>query len=161
MCKRISGISVYCSWVCNHYMHISPWLRACVLSHFSFVPLFVTLWIATSLLCPWNSPGKNTGVGWHFLLQGIFPTQGSNHKPLAGSFFTTSATYNPLTMPCNYKCSYNFSSSSSTPKTPEGITQRNVYLCAPKDMYKKGYSIMVCSIKKQETTKLIDKRMYM
>ena len=22
-----------------------------------------------SLLCPWNSPGKNTGVGYHFLLQ--------------------------------------------------------------------------------------------
>ena len=32
----------------------------------------------TRLLCPWNSPGKNTGVGCHFLLQGIFPTQGSN-----------------------------------------------------------------------------------
>ena len=26
----------------------------------------------------WDSPGKNTGVGCHFLLQGIFPTQGSN-----------------------------------------------------------------------------------
>ena len=25
-----------------------------------------------------NSPGKNTGVGCHFLLQGIFPTQGLN-----------------------------------------------------------------------------------
>ena len=32
----------------------------------------------TRLLCPWNSPGKNSGVGCHFLLQGIFPTQGSN-----------------------------------------------------------------------------------
>ena len=30
------------------------------------------------LLCPWNSPGKNTGVGCHALLQGIFLTQGSN-----------------------------------------------------------------------------------
>ena len=29
-------------------------------------------------LCPWDSPGKNTGVGCHFLLQGIFSTQGSN-----------------------------------------------------------------------------------
>ena len=28
------------------------------------------------LLCPWDSPGKNTGVGCHFLLRGIFPTQG-------------------------------------------------------------------------------------
>ena len=31
----------------------------------------------TRLLCRWNSPGKNTGVGGHSLLQGIFPTQGS------------------------------------------------------------------------------------
>ena len=30
------------------------------------------------LLCPWNSPGKNTGVGYHALLQGIFPIQGLN-----------------------------------------------------------------------------------
>ena len=30
------------------------------------------------LLCPWNSPGKNTVLGCHFLLQGIFSTQGSN-----------------------------------------------------------------------------------
>ena len=30
------------------------------------------------LLYPWNSPGKNTGVGCHALLQGIFPTQVSN-----------------------------------------------------------------------------------
>ena len=29
-------------------------------------------------LCPWDSVGKNTGVGCHFLLQGIFPTQGLN-----------------------------------------------------------------------------------
>ena len=28
--------------------------------------------------CPWDSPGKNTGVGYHFLLQRIFLTQGSN-----------------------------------------------------------------------------------
>ena len=30
------------------------------------------------LLCPWDFPGKNSGVGCHFLLQGIFPTQESN-----------------------------------------------------------------------------------
>ena len=39
----------------------------------SHVRLFVA-----RLLCPWNSPGKNTGVCCHFLLQGIFLTQGSN-----------------------------------------------------------------------------------
>ena len=32
----------------------------------------------TRLPRPWDSPGKNTGVGCHFLLQGIFPIQGSN-----------------------------------------------------------------------------------
>ena len=30
------------------------------------------------LYSPWNFPGQNTGVGSHSLLQGIFPTQGSN-----------------------------------------------------------------------------------
>ena len=43
-------------------------------------------------LCPWVSPGKNTLVGCHFLLQGFFHTQGLNsgllHLPaLAGGFF--------------------------------------------------------------------------
>ena len=52
---------------------------------FSFGSL-VTQWCPTlwrphwlkpaRLLCPWASPGKNTGVGCHFLLQGILPTQG-------------------------------------------------------------------------------------
>ena len=35
------------------------------------------LW-PTRLLCPWDFPGKNTSMGCHFLLQGIFLTQGSN-----------------------------------------------------------------------------------
>ena len=56
-----------------------------LLSHFSHVRLFATLWnvvsqtplsIRFSRLCPWNSPGKNTRVGCHALLQGIFSTQG-------------------------------------------------------------------------------------
>ena len=32
----------------------------------------------TRLLRPWDFPGKSTGVGCHFLLQGLFMTQGSN-----------------------------------------------------------------------------------
>ena len=40
------------------------------------------------LLCPWYSPGKNTGVVSHSLLQGIFPTQGLNLiSCIAGRFF--------------------------------------------------------------------------
>ena len=62
------------------------------------------------LLCLWDFPGRNTGVGCHFRLQGIFPTRGWNPGllhcrriiyhlspqgslvALAGWFFTTSAT---------------------------------------------------------------------
>ena len=48
-----------------------------------------------------DSPGMNTGVGSHFLLQGIFLTQGSNlclltSPALAGRFFTTTATWETL-----------------------------------------------------------------
>ena len=47
----------------------------------------------TRFLCPWNYPGKNTGVGCHFLLQEIFPTQGWNPGFLhAGRFRTIWAT---------------------------------------------------------------------
>ena len=48
------------------------------------------------LLCPQDSPGKNTGEDGHALLQGIFPTQGSNplmSPALPGRFFTTGATW--------------------------------------------------------------------
>ena len=37
--------------------------------------------LCLTLHSPWNSPGQNTGVGSLSLLQGIFPTQGSNHPP--------------------------------------------------------------------------------
>ena len=47
-----------------------------VLSH---AQLFATPGtVAHSRLCRWNFPGKNTGVGCYSLLQGIYPTQGSN-----------------------------------------------------------------------------------
>ena len=47
-------------------------MHACMLSHF-----FATPWTKAHprLLCPRDSPGKNARVGYHFLLQGIFPTQ--------------------------------------------------------------------------------------
>ena len=50
-------------------------LQACVLSHFSHVWL-----LGTSLFFPWDSPGKNTGAGCHFLLWCIFLTQGLNSQ---------------------------------------------------------------------------------
>ena len=35
------------------------------------------------LFCPWDSPGKNTRVGCHVFLQGIFPTQGLNPRHIS------------------------------------------------------------------------------
>ena len=42
------------------------------------------------LLCPWDSPGKHTGVGCHFLLQGNLPDPGIEtlSPALAGRFFS-------------------------------------------------------------------------
>ena len=60
---------------------------------------------SSRLLCPWDSPGKNTGLCCHALLQGIFPTQGSNLRlspALAGGFFTTRATWEGPTKATKY-----------------------------------------------------------
>ena len=52
--------------------------KACCLSLVTkSCPTLATPWTAR-FICPWDSPGKNTGVGCRFLLQGIFPTQESN-----------------------------------------------------------------------------------
>ena len=53
-------------------------------TRFGHVQLFVIPWTIqpTRLLCPWDLPGRNTGVGCHALLQGIFLTQGSNPRLL-------------------------------------------------------------------------------
>ena len=52
----------------------------------------------TRLLCSWDSPGKNTGVGCHFLLQGDLPDPGMEpvsltSPALAGWFYGTSGTW--------------------------------------------------------------------
>ena len=76
----------------------SPSLHVHVLS-LSHIWLSVTPWTeAPQLLCPWDFPGKNTGVGCHFLLQGISPTQGLNPclPTLAGRFFTTDPPKNSI-----------------------------------------------------------------
>ena len=68
--------------------------------HARLLQLCPTLCWPAKLLCPWDFPGKNTGVGCHAFLQGIFPTQGSNlclmSPASAGMFFTTSATWEAL-----------------------------------------------------------------
>ena len=67
-----SGI-LDCRWILYHLSHH---LKAKGLSKGS--PLKTLTFKPGRLHCPWDFPGKNTGLGCHFLLQGIFPTQGSN-----------------------------------------------------------------------------------
>ena len=74
----------------------------------SVVPDSLRYWrlLPTRLLCPWDSPGKNTGVDCCTLLPGLSPIQGSNPRLLrllcyqAGLFiylfFTTRATCEAL-----------------------------------------------------------------
>ena len=58
--------------------------------------------VSNSLLhSPWNSPGQNTGVGSHSLLQGIFPTQGSNPGLPHCRYPPASLPAGPQGMPCS------------------------------------------------------------
>ena len=57
---------------------ISPWISLS-LDRFGLVQPFVTLWIlARQAPLSVGFSSKDTGVGCHFLLQGIFQTQGLN-----------------------------------------------------------------------------------
>ena len=65
----------------SHYMsEIFPFLPPICQFYllFSHSVISDALLQSSWLLCPWDFPGKNTRVGCHFLLQGIFPTQGLN-----------------------------------------------------------------------------------
>lgn len=82
-----------------------PWLYICMLScslvadSFRYYGLY-----PASLLPPWDPPG-NTGVGFHFLLMGIIPTQVSNlslmhllHWQMGFLFLTTGTTWEAMVL---------------------------------------------------------------
>ena len=55
------------------------YIHCCVFSHSGQSDFFRPSGLQPAkLLCPWDSPVKNTGVGCHALFKGIFPTQKSN-----------------------------------------------------------------------------------
>jgi len=85
------------------YLNIIKAMHACLVSSVVSDTVQLHRLEPPRLLCPWDSPGKNTGVGCCALLQEVFPIQGSNpcllHLPvLLGMFFNTSATREA---PCN------------------------------------------------------------
>ena len=59
----------HCRQILYHLSHQRGPNHQCSVQFSRSVRLFAT---------PWNSPGQNTGMGSHFLLQGIFLTQGLN-----------------------------------------------------------------------------------
>ena len=82
-------------WPCFHFLFSRPFLSSnlgfilpvgvpcCQTKHYSFNCyssdfLLLQRLQPTRFVCPWDSLGKNTRVGGHFLFQGIFLTQGSN-----------------------------------------------------------------------------------
>ena len=69
-------------------MHASHSLRSTSLLPHELQP--------SRFLCPWNFPGKNTVVGCHFLLQGIYPSQESN--PCLQSLLDEQADSLPLSL---------------------------------------------------------------
>ena len=66
------------SWIYEQKIYCS----SCLITKSCLTPLQPHgLW-PIRLLCPWDPPGKNTGVGCHFLLHGIFLTPGWNLRLL-------------------------------------------------------------------------------
>ena len=90
----------------------------------SHVRLFATPWTVqpTKLLFPWDSPGKYTGVGCHFLLQGIFPTQELNPGLLhcRQILYQLSHKGNPRILEW---VAYPFSRGSSQPRDPTQVSR--------------------------------------
>ena len=68
MCGDGCQLDIRIMVIISQYVHISN----------NFVEHFNIMFFVNWLPCPWDFPCKNTGVGPHFLLQGIFPTQRSN-----------------------------------------------------------------------------------
>ena len=77
--KTINIIQKDISSLCSQQHYPQQPRCVCVCQLCSCVLLFATPWtVACQAPLSWDSPGKNTGVGCHFLLQGIFLTQESN-----------------------------------------------------------------------------------
>ena len=59
----------------NRASLMEPLLNCCLVTSVVFNSVRPHRLLSTRLLCPWDSPGKNTVVGCHAFLQGIFLTQ--------------------------------------------------------------------------------------
>ena len=95
-------------------------------------------------LCPWDSPGKNTGVGCHSLLQGIFLTQGLNphllhcqwilyHRATWEALSKDKCLWNPISPPPHVALSMLHSwAAGPASGQPAGVTGTELHLPCPK-----------------------------
>ena len=77
--------------------HTGP-VFVCMLNHIQLFP--APLMVARQDPLSWDSPGKNTGVGCHALLQGIFPTQGLKLHLLHGQVHSLPLSHLGSPWPC-------------------------------------------------------------
>ena len=88
-CVSLNYLTISCNYIIDDFITFVFNLSVSFISGWSTVSVSVSRSVvpdslrphglqSTRLLCPWDFPDKDTGVGCHFLLQGIFPTQGSN-----------------------------------------------------------------------------------
>ena len=91
--SNLPGIYLY-TYILHIYIYTHTHIYVCMLSVFS---LWDPMNYSPTGSSVHDSPGKNSGVGCHALLHGIFLIQGSNpcllSPALTGGFFTTSATW--------------------------------------------------------------------
>ena len=80
LCPCLPIVIIYVYRISTYFVWLFSLLLVLVVQSLSCVQIFATSWAMqpSRLLCPWDFPGKNTGMSCHFLLQRIFPTQGSN-----------------------------------------------------------------------------------
>ena len=124
ICK-VSNIFILIFQCCLHFsLSFSPYCTVKFSSGYNVICCYlVTSFMPDSLQphCPWNFPSKLTGVGRHFLLQGIFPTQGSNwhllHCKQVLSHWATKEA--PMSHQMVYRCRYENPNSSIKPNAQE------------------------------------------
>ena len=82
--KKCPCVVLNVNWTCggDHVTYIHTCVHACSVASVMSDSLLPHVPYPIRLLCLRDFASKNTGVGCHTLLQGIFPTQGSNLHPL-------------------------------------------------------------------------------
>ena len=102
---------------------------------------------------PWESPGKNTEVGHHFLLQGIFLTQELNLcLCIAGGFFTDQATREAIegkNLPANAGDTGSIPGLGRSPG--EGNGDPLQYSCLGNPMHREAWWATVQGVTKSQT----------